>query len=51
MALSESKACIAAAAQLGPSGFSMELEATRRLYKANDTKERVRSFLEKNIRK
>ena len=51
MALSESKACIAAAAQLGPSGFSMELEATRKLYKANDTKERVRSFLEKNKRK
>jgi len=51
MALSESKACIAAASPLGSSGFSMELEATRRLYKSSDTKERVRSFLEKNKRK
>jgi enoyl-CoA hydratase len=51
MALSESKACIAAASQLGPSGFSMELEATRRLYQARETQERVRSFLEKNKRK
>jgi enoyl-CoA hydratase/carnithine racemase len=51
MALSESKACIAAASQLGPSGFSMELEATRRLYQARETQDRVRSFLEKNKRK
>ena len=44
-ALAECKACIAAAGRPGRDGFADELEATRRLFLDEDTRQRVRSFL------
>jgi enoyl-CoA hydratase/carnithine racemase len=46
-ALAECKACIAAAGRPGRHGFADELEATRRLFLDEDTRQRVQSFLAK----
>jgi enoyl-CoA hydratase len=43
-ALAESKSCIAAAAEPGRGGYSMELEATRRLLTNAETRRRVDAF-------
>lgn len=44
-ALAASKACIAAAGDIGRNGYSDELEATRRLLTGTDTRQRVEAFL------
>jgi enoyl-CoA hydratase/carnithine racemase len=44
-ALAASKACIAAAADPGSGGYSLELEATRRLLTEPETRRRVEAFL------
>jgi enoyl-CoA hydratase/carnithine racemase len=44
-ALAECKACIAAAGRPGRDGFAGELEATRRLFLDEGTRQRVQSFL------
>ena len=44
-ALAASKACIAAAGEAGRGGYSDELEATRRLLTARETRQRVEAFL------
>ena len=44
-ALAASKACIAAAGEPGTGGYSLELEATRRLLTEPETRRRVEAFL------
>ncbi len=44
-ALAASKACIAAAGEPGRGGYMDELEATRRLFRDADTRNRVQAFL------
>jgi enoyl-CoA hydratase/carnithine racemase len=44
-ALAASKACIAAAGEPGTGGYSIELEATRRLLSEAETRRRVEAFL------
>jgi enoyl-CoA hydratase/carnithine racemase len=44
-ALAASKACIAAAGEPGTGGYSLELEATRRLLTEAETRRRVEAFL------
>lgn len=46
-AIAESKACIAASKLLDRQGYTMEIEATRKLYNNKDSQSRIRSFLEK----
>ncbi len=49
-ALAECKACIAAAGRPGRDGFIDEVEATRRLFSDEDTRQRVQAFLTKSTR-
>jgi enoyl-CoA hydratase len=49
-ALAAAKACIAAAAEPGSGGFLGELEATRRLLRNHETRDRVTAFLAGNPR-
>jgi len=44
-ALAASKTCIAAAGEPGTGGYSLELEATRRLLTEAETRRRVEAFL------
>jgi enoyl-CoA hydratase len=47
-AVAASKTCIAAAAEPGRGGYSDELEATRRLLRDDETRDRVAAFLTNN---
>ena len=47
-AIDFSKQCIAAASRADVNGFTLEIEATRTLYKRSSTRERIGAFLNKS---